>query len=272
MQRAESSTPEVVVEELQAGNNLLRLALIALGAVAFFVCACIALFLAYSQYTQNQALTLADITATRTRVFAATWTPTTTDTPEATGTPRPTATTTRTPTTTPTETDTPIPPTDTNTPRPPTNTPRPRPTNTPRPRPTNTPVPPPAPTNTTAPSYQYSITSQRSYQNEGSLGIFGTVRDRSGNLIGGASVLVITSGGAGLVASTTGNFLNNSSDRNFEISSDPRYGSLGPGTYTVYVATKVGSDYSQISPSVSVTIRPVGGGATQWWGIDFRQN
>src|SRR5207237_9835588 len=111
MQLTHPAAPEVVVEEAQPGSNLLRLVIIAVGALTLFVCACFALFLAYSQFTQNQALALANATATCTRVFAATWTPTATDTPDPTATPRPTATPTPTPTDPPTAPETPIEPT-----------------------------------------------------------------------------------------------------------------------------------------------------------------
>src|SRR5437773_1305052 len=269
MQLSHPAGPEVVVEEAQPGSNLLRLVIIAVGALTLFVCACFALFLAYSQFTQNQALALANATATRTRVFAATWTPTTTDTPEPTGTPRPTSTTTQTPTDTPTETATPIEPTATRTPRAPTNTPRPRPTNTPRPKPTNTPLPPPPPTNTPTPSFSFSITSKRSYMNGGSLGVFGTVRDRNSNLVSGMWVVVQPSSGNARATSSSGGFLHGDSSRNYEISN---VSGLGPGTYTVWLAHKIGNDYFQDSTGVSITITPLDSGSTQWWGIDFRQN
>jgi hypothetical protein len=266
MQTPGQNAPEMVVEELQASNNLLRAAIIALGALTLLVCACFALFLAYNQYSQNQALALANVTATRTRVFAATWTPTATDTPEPTGTPRPTATPTNTPTATPPPTDTPPEPTDTNTPRAPTNTPRPRPTNTPRPRATNTPVPPPpAPTNTPVPSFAYRITSQISYKNEGSMGVFGTVRDRNGNLVVGMYVCVLGSAGHGYAAPTT-----TRSDRNYEVSSTAN--GLPAGQYTVYLASSSSCGNAQQSPAVSINITPLDSGSTQWWGINFQQN
>lgn len=268
--------PEVVVEGGESAarsERTWRIATIAVIVLTLFVCLCFGGILMLNPFQPGGSNALAAPTATRRGAgFAATWTPTPTDTATPTAPPRPTATSTSTPTATATASNTPVPATPTRTPPPPTNTARPRPTNTPRP-PTNTPVPPPTATNT--PSYQFSVSSPTSYFNQGSMGVFGTVRDRNGNLTGDVKVMV-ASGTNAYVATSAAGFINNSTDRNFEISNA---NGLGSGTYIVYAAIKVGSDYVPASPSVTVNITPLndacnkaGDTCTQWWKIEFKQN
>ena len=276
MQNRDASAPEVVVEGgSERSERTWRIATLAVVGLTVFVCLCFAgvLLLNTNLLGLGSQGPASAASPTRRSAFAATWTPTPTETATPTAPPRPTATPTRTPTLTPIPTNTPVPPTATNTPRPPTNTPRPRPTNTPRPTatPTHTPVPP-----TNTPTYLFRIEpAPVSYQNCGSLGVFGTVRDRNGNLIGEMRVLVAAPSGNAFVATSTGNYINNSTDRNFEISNA---NGLGAGTYTVFLATKVGNDYIPASGSASVNISPLGdacgseGNRTQWWKVEFRQN
>ncbi|MBI5876128.1 MAG: hypothetical protein HZB53_00640 [Chloroflexi bacterium] len=269
--------PEVVVEGGESAarsERTWRIATIAVIVLTLFVCLCFGGILVLNPFQPGGSNALAAPTATRRGAgFAATWTPTPTDTATPTAPPRPTATSTSTPTATATASNTPVPATPTRTPPPPTNTARPRPTNTPRP-PTSTPVPPPTATNT--PSYQFSVSSPTSYFNQGSMGVFGTVRDRNGNLVGDVKIEVIAPSGSGLEATTTPNFKTGSTDRNFEVSNAD---GLTPGTYAVFARIKVGSDYMVVSPSVTVNITPLndacnkaGDACTQWWKIEFKQN
>lgn len=113
-----------------------------------------------------------------------------------------------------------------------------------------------------------------SYANCISFGIFGTVRDRNGNLLGGEKVR-IAAGGNAYVATSAGGFINNSTDRNYEVNNS---NGLAPGTYAVYAANAAGD---AISAAVNVKVMGLEGacgedgkptGGTQWWKVELRQN
>lgn len=272
----EVAEPEVVLEDGEQAarsERSWRIATIAVIVLTVFVCVCFGGILVLNPFQSGVAGVVAPPTATRRGAgFAATWTPTPTDTSTPTAPPRPTATATSTPTATATPTNAPPPATPTNTPRPPTSTPRPRPTATRRP-PTSTPVP--APTATNAPTFQFSVSSPNSYFNTGSLGVFGTVRDRNGNLLGDVKILV-AAGSNAYVATSSSTYIHGSTDRNYEISN---VNGMSPGTYAVYATVKVGADYAPVSPSVSVNVTGLsddctraGANCTQWWRVDFKQN
>lgn len=105
--------------------------------------------------------------------------------------------------------------------------------------------------------------------------MFGTVRDRNGNLLGDVKILV-AAGSNAYVATSSSTYIHGSTDRNYEISN---VNGMSPGTYAVYATVKVGADYAPVSPSVSVNVTGLsddctraGANCTQWWRVDFKQN
>jgi len=101
------------------------------------------------------------------------------------------------------------------------------------------------------------------------------VRDRNGNLAGDVKVMVV-SGSNAFVATSAASYINGSTDRNFEISNA---NGLSAGSYKVYAAVKVGSDYVPVSPSITVNVTALNDACTrvtesctQWWQIEFKQN
>lgn len=86
---------------------------------------------------------------------------------------------------------------------------------------------------------------------------------------------MVAAGGSAFVANSASGYINNSTDRNYEISNA---NGLGVGTYAVYAATKSGDAYVPNSASVSVKVTGLGescgseGQRTQWWKVEFRQN
>lgn len=264
MQVTRDSAPQVVVEGQSREENRWRIATLVVLGLTVFACVCFGGILTVnSMQLGGIGADNPSPTATkRGQVFAATWTPTPTDTASPTAPPRPTATDTATPTQTPTPTNTPIPPTATSTRPPPTKTPTRRPpTSTPRPRPTNTPVPPPG-------GFSLRITSVRTYPNCCSLGVFGTIRNSGGGLMGGVNVRVIPAGGnTGLQTTSSGGFIGGGSDRNYEFSNAS---GMGAGTYTVVAVDALGQ---AVSPSRQITVCGMGNAScAQWVAVDFQQN
>jgi hypothetical protein len=250
------TAPQVVVEQQANSENRWKLATLGVLGLTLFVCLVFGIVLVFNPLQFGASLAAVEPSATRRgNTFAATWTPTPTDTATPTATPTNTPTDTATPTATPTETET-------STPEPPTNTPRP-PTNTPRPRPTNTSPPPP-------PSAEFSlrIAQSRSYPNCCSLGVFGTVRNKGGALMGGVRIRVIREGGnTALQTTSSSGYIGSGSDRNYEIANA---NGMGSGTFNVVA---LDSASNVVSPSARITICGLGSGACpQWFGIDFQQN
>ncbi len=240
-----TSEPEVVAEGPASSEGAWRLATLVVLGLTVFVCIGYAAIFLLDPFQSSARAALLNATPTRRGLFAATWTPTPTDTNTPTPTTRPTSTPSRTPTITdtppPTETPLPVTPTPFSTPTA-TRT-RILATSTSRPRPTNTSTP--LPTSTPTPALIYHITSRRSYPNCGGTGVFGTVRDRSENLVAGVIIRLIQ-GNVALQTRSAGNYIR-TNDRNFEMLG------IAPGTYT-FVA--VDEDGRAISPSASVTISP----------------